>query len=211
MKKTLLSVLAGLAVITSASAGIKETCLENPDKLVWVEKTGECIPVNPCEKGEKYNAYCIRAFKRTQTEKAAQSYFMTEQYLKFRGVSGLTRHEAGTSLNNSFGQDYIAYKTGDGYYYQFEIDDTDNTTLFGPSKKYDAMYTVISVFPDNWDWKWDTSGYEDGVYRVTEMNNKDICDKIFEYEKAFWNLGERSLTVVLEKNTETECVLRYED
>ena len=39
MKKTLLSVIAGLAVIGSANAGIKETCSEHPDKLVWVEKT----------------------------------------------------------------------------------------------------------------------------------------------------------------------------
>ena len=53
MKKTLLSVIAGLAVIGSANAGIKETCLEHPDKLVWVEKTQRCIPINPCKSDDR--------------------------------------------------------------------------------------------------------------------------------------------------------------
>lgn len=61
MKKTLLSVIAGLAVIGSANAGIKETCLEHPDKLVWVEKTQRCVPINPCLSDDKeiHDAYCV--------------------------------------------------------------------------------------------------------------------------------------------------------
>ena len=60
MKKTLLSITAALAVIGSANAGLKETCLEHPDKLVWVEKTQRCIPINPCESddAEIKRVYC---------------------------------------------------------------------------------------------------------------------------------------------------------
>ena len=60
MKKTLLSITAALAVIGAANAGIKETCLEHPDKLVWVEKTQRCIPINPCESddAEIKRVYC---------------------------------------------------------------------------------------------------------------------------------------------------------
>lgn len=60
MKKTLLSVITGLAVIGSAQAGIKETCLQHPDKLVWVEKTQRCVPINPCLSDDKEikDAYC---------------------------------------------------------------------------------------------------------------------------------------------------------
>ncbi len=64
MKKTLLCVLAGVAVIGSANAGIKETCLEHPDKLVWVEKTQRCIPINPCKSDDESikKAYCMNDY-----------------------------------------------------------------------------------------------------------------------------------------------------
>ena len=66
MKKTLLSVLAGLTVIGYASAAPtpedrKALCQLLIDKgtHVWVEKTQAWIPVNPClSNGEIYNAYC---------------------------------------------------------------------------------------------------------------------------------------------------------
>ena len=54
MKKTLLSVLAGIAVIGSAVAvpspeDRKALCEKYPDKYVWVEKDQFCVPINPCE------------------------------------------------------------------------------------------------------------------------------------------------------------------
>ena len=54
MKKTLLSVIAGLAVIGSACAvptpaDRKALCEKHPEKYVWVEKTKACVPINPCK------------------------------------------------------------------------------------------------------------------------------------------------------------------
>ena len=54
MKKTLLSVIAGLAVINAASAvpspaDRKALCEKHPEKYVWVEKDQFCVPINPCE------------------------------------------------------------------------------------------------------------------------------------------------------------------
>lgn len=67
MKKTLLSVIAGLAVINVASAvpspaDRKALCEKHPDKYVWVDKTQACIPNNPCKDDyvglEGIMAYC---------------------------------------------------------------------------------------------------------------------------------------------------------
>lgn len=66
MKKTLLSVLAGIAVIGSASAvpsvGDRKEMCEKKDGWVWVEKTQACIPVNPCDDSNDKSiigAYCF--------------------------------------------------------------------------------------------------------------------------------------------------------
>ena len=69
MKKTLLSMLAGLVVIGSASAvpspeDRKALCEKQSDKFVWVEKTQACIPINPCRSTDDKikEAYCIDDF-----------------------------------------------------------------------------------------------------------------------------------------------------
>lgn len=66
MKKTLLSLLAGIAVIGSASAvpspeDRKALCEKHPEKYVWVEKDQFCVPINPCESDnvEIKRAYCV--------------------------------------------------------------------------------------------------------------------------------------------------------
>jgi len=65
MKKILLSVIAGLIAIGSASAlpspeDRKALCEKHPDKYVWVAKTQACIPINPCMSDDKKieKAYC---------------------------------------------------------------------------------------------------------------------------------------------------------
>ena len=63
MKKTLLSVLAGLAVIKAASAVLsveqrRAMCEDFGD--VWVESTQACIPQDPCSSDDETirNVYC---------------------------------------------------------------------------------------------------------------------------------------------------------
>ncbi len=75
MKKTLLSVLAGLTVMGSAFADgpsvedRKKLCQLLIDKgtHVWVEKTKACIPVHPCSSEDESirKAYCDMAFLET--------------------------------------------------------------------------------------------------------------------------------------------------
>lgn len=130
MKKTLLSVVAGLAVVSAANAGIKETCLEHPDKLVWVEKTQRCIPINPCKSDDAtiQDAYCNTTFARVQLGSIAQGQKLVEAYLANNmNVSGTyvgNRHRD-TSL---LGQDFIPYELNDGGYVVFEFDDLSDIT-----------------------------------------------------------------------------------
>lgn len=93
MKKTLLSLIAGLAVINAANAGIKETCLEHPDKLVWVEKTQRCIPINPCTSDDEdiRKAYCI------------DDYFLSNYYLLPKGNISLTSADVINIYVNNIG------------------------------------------------------------------------------------------------------------
>ena len=63
MKKTLLSVIAGLAVIGSATAvpsmDVQQKNCED-GQHVWVEKTKTCVPINPClsDDADIKRAYC---------------------------------------------------------------------------------------------------------------------------------------------------------
>ncbi len=67
MKKTLLSIIAGLMVAGTAFAvpdvgDRKALCEKYPDRYVWVEATEACIPLNPCESNDESirNSYCSK-------------------------------------------------------------------------------------------------------------------------------------------------------
>lgn len=88
MKKTLVSIIAGLTVIGSAFAlpspeDIKALCEKHPDKYVWVEKSQACIPINPCESDDVdiERAYCVnRTITPNKKELLINRY--VEQVLK---------------------------------------------------------------------------------------------------------------------------------
>ena len=133
MKKTLLSVIAGLAVINAASAvpspaDRKALCEKHPEKYVWVEKTEACVPINPCKSDNSaiQEAYCIRVFKNVQLGNWTEGVVAVKAYLqKYLAVNMTSsnlklRQQMDTSL---FGQDYIPAKTSDGGYVVFEFDD----------------------------------------------------------------------------------------
>lgn len=97
MKKTLLSVLAGIAVIGSASAvpspaDRKTACEQQPDK-VWVEKTQACIDINPClsDNEDIKKAYCI------------DDYFLSNYYSLPKGNISLTSAEVVNIYANHVG------------------------------------------------------------------------------------------------------------
>ena len=139
MKKTLLSMTAALAVIGAANAGIKETCLEHPDKLVWVEKTQRCIPINPCKSDNTAirEAYCNTAFQNVQLGNWRQGLVVAEKYSKrYLGVDIVNTNDMyGDKDTNLFGQDYIPAKLSDGGYIVFEFDDLSDVA---GGDKYDG-------------------------------------------------------------------------
>ena len=117
MKKTLLSVLAGITVIGSAAAlpsveERKTLCDKYPDKYVWVEKTEACVPINPCksEHREIRKGYCaIFGLPADETKcEAAAKIFAEAQY--------------GTSMTSfkKLEDGYFAMTTADGGYIGFK-------------------------------------------------------------------------------------------
>ena len=120
MKKTLLSVLAGLTVIGSASAlptpeDRKAMCLKHPDKYVWVEKKLACVPINPCESADKTikDAYCISIFEFSPHNTEVRDMVIT-RYTE--NVMRTTVSEIKTLTDNA-DNIIIAVKTTDGDYY----------------------------------------------------------------------------------------------
>ena len=152
MKKTLLSVIAGLAVIGSANAGIKETCLEHPDKLVWVEKTERCVPINTCKSSDQaiVDAYCNRVFKDVQLGNWRKGATVVEEYARNNLGVGVTikelkNHGVDTSL---FGQDYVRAVLSDGGYMVFEFDDLSD--MGGADVREGAGCAACAVYGGTW-------------------------------------------------------------
>ena len=128
MNKILLSGLAGLAVINAANAGIRETCLQNPDKLVWVEKTERCVPINTCKASDQtiVDSYCNRDFADVQVENYDQADKLAHKYIEVRMGKSVT--SGGVIETTYMGNDYYGYKLSDGGYEVFEFDDTSDRT-----------------------------------------------------------------------------------
>ena len=152
MKKTLLSIVAGLVVINTASAGIKETCLENPDKLVWVEKTERCVPINTCKASDPaiVDSYCNRVFKDVQLGNWRKGATVVEEYVRNNlGVSvtieELKNHGVDTSF---FGQDYVRAVLSDGGYMVFEFDDLSD--MGGADVREGAGRAACAVYGGEW-------------------------------------------------------------
>ena len=59
MKKSCFVALGALMSVIGVAnaASMKEVCLQNSDKFVWVEKNQDCVPINPCSQPETSNYY----------------------------------------------------------------------------------------------------------------------------------------------------------
>ena len=141
MKKTLLSIGAALAVIGAANAGIKETCLEHPDKLVWVESTQRCLPINTCKSDDQdvVDAYCNRIFKDARFAQDIIGQKLVYKYVE--NVLGLTIDSTNYDTH-TFGQDYIHCKLSNGGYMTFEFDNLSETS---DSISMDSMYEFLPL------------------------------------------------------------------
>ena len=120
MKKTLLSVVAGLAVIGSSFAvpsldRQREDCEENPN-FVWVECNNTCVPINPClseDKSIRYG-YCVKYFEYTRLRKD----FLEMPINAFLDKIARTTVKEYSIVNDV----YVAVKRTDGCYQVFEFE-----------------------------------------------------------------------------------------
>ena len=189
MKKTLLSMTAAVAVIGAANAGIKETCLKHPDKLMWVEKTEACVPINPCKSDNTAikEAYCNTAFKDIQLGNWRQGATVVEEYVRsYLGISAtikeLKDHGVETSL---FGQDYVRAVLSDGGYMVFEFDDLSD--IAGGDKYDGAAEAACLIYGGRYMSRLRAVGTglycrdisESGCNAVTELASKILGDVLF--------------------------------
>lgn len=126
MKKTLLSVLAAVSVIGSASAvpspaDRKALCEKHPDKYVWVEKTEACVPINPCVDavGSVKDAYCLYA----QPTLPARSDLFNKIMNRYLEKNLNTNLQYSSILDSA----HIGIKTTDGGYYAIRVSGIDDT------------------------------------------------------------------------------------
>jgi hypothetical protein len=130
MKKTLLSIIAGLAVVSSVGAAPdasrkREICEKHPEKYVWVEKDEFCAPINPCESKDETirKAYCV-SFGSGNTA----FYSKTPEGLEMLGrkyaetvlrqvVDSIVRIRDHIRLNDDVAA--MGFKTSDGGYFAF--------------------------------------------------------------------------------------------
>ena len=237
MKKTLLSVLAGLTVIGSASAAPtpedrKALCdlLIKKGTHVWVEKTSACIPVNPCESDDIQikRAYCIEVFEDIQVKTYAQAAKLSEKYIE---VVTKESTKCGLLENNGHipgSQDYINCKTDSGMYFALEFDDFTDTgdiradiakgTLIAFNHEPDGSCASTYVKRDNTD----IIGDGHIISNDTNINNtRDIsitgaeCEEMADFASKVSSLG-RGTTIYYSNNTKDReklspiCCLSFE-
>ncbi len=157
MKKTLLSVIAGLAVINVASAAPsvadrKALCEKHPDKYVWVAKTEACVPINPCKSDSStiQEAYCNRVFKDVQLDNWRKGATVVEEYARNNlGVGVIIKELKNHGVEAGlFGQDYVRAVLDDGGYMVFEFDDLSD--LGGADVREGAGRAACAVYGGAW-------------------------------------------------------------
>ncbi len=180
MKKTLLSVIAGLAVINVASAAPsvadrKALCEKHPDKYVWVAKTEACIPINPCKSSNDgiKESYCSDVFKKIQIGRRDDYKVLVETYLE--KVMGVTGSPLGGS-NSLLGDDFVSYKTSDNGYIVFRFDDLSDLTA--SDRVLGAIYGACLAHGGNSSYAKGLSGKEKEVPSPKCSNFKGTCQDI---------------------------------
>ena len=183
MKKTLLSILAGLSVIGSALAAPTPEDREELCKLliekgthVWVEKTEACIPVNPCLSDEEdiRNTYCISIPDMEQNGIALENERQVKTFLDRYAEKVLKTDVLDIKYLDNGG---VAVKTDDDGYYAFQ-------QVKASTCETQARTAALAYGKEMKEVKND-SGF---TYVITKISEQDCTDiKDFEnllYEKT---------------------------
>ena len=170
--KIIMGALVGLMATTVSvkALSVKEACEQDPE-LYWLENTGECLPVHPCQDDELKNdeKYCNRVFKHVQTH--AKCDYLAERYVKaYLYNKGMSYDSVDLDKVNTIGQDYVLVRLSDGRRIEFEFDDANNHTMRSPYLEYARTGSSIGNISEP---------------TVSEFMNmyKDVCTLI--YNKTF--------------------------
>lgn len=185
MKNFLLLVIAGLVVINAANAGIKETCLEHPDKLVWVEKTQRCIPINPCTSDDEdiRKAYCVSPDFRipvtSNLPKVSDGAFLSLVLKKyFQNV--MNTNIDSIRLVSPLYEHYVAVTTDDNGYYVMDFDTFEEPNIWAP---HDTLY--MEQLYKATCWSYGKIATNAGTYTNFEMKCDDVtetqCENIIDF------------------------------
>ena len=176
MKKTLLSVIAGLAVIGSATAvpsmDVQQKNCED-GQHVWVEKTKTCVPINPCESddAEIKRAYCLVGGVVALPHDKGKRDLMINTYVsnvQYTGVSAITEIDS----------EYVGVKTLDGNYCVFKL------SKYADDHCLSQMMRGFNVY----GYGWDKLEFEDradmNISYSANVNSETECNNIINFASA---------------------------
>ncbi|MCR5193898.1 MAG: hypothetical protein K6B71_00005 [Alphaproteobacteria bacterium] len=195
MKKTLLSVLAGLTVMGSEFADgpsvedRKKLCQLLIDKgtHVWVEKTKACIPVNPCLSVDEEikKAYCNTVFADVQVG-VGQDRKLAEKWLEKHGYSvGPIIMHGSTKGERVIGDDYLAFKVDSGSnYIQFQFDDVSESVE--PTRALGIAKGICKIYNGNVTDEAGSALTKVSVF-CANIKSEDTCNEMLSFYKEFEN------------------------
>lgn len=176
MKKTLLSVIAGLAVIGSATAvpsmDVQQKNCED-GQHVWVEKTKTCVPINPCLSNDENikKAYCLAEDMADLPHDKGKRDLMINTYIgnvSNTGVSAITEIDS----------EYVGVKTQDGNYLVFKL------SKYADDHCLSQMIRGFHVY----GYGWDKLEFEDradiNIGYSANVNSETECNNIINFASA---------------------------
>ena len=185
MRKTLLSVLAGLAVIGSATAvpspgDRKKLCESKPYDFVWVEKTQTCVPINPCRTSNQSirDSYCIWASGYVTYgtyEEAITRYVKNVMKTGVKSISSISK------------SDDFALRTTDGGYYVVSFD----RVIDGYDDSRDATGVKNRLMTACWAYgktiEYDDKRDDRAVYGCAGVNSDRECTDIADFASLLFS------------------------
>lgn len=137
MKKSCLVALGALVACIGAAnaASLKDTCLANPSKFVWVEKNQDCAPINPCSQPEGshyYKLYCNDMWADGENSTDGRDWLLSDEQAKAQAdwyIKHILKDSSGCIEVRQFPyvvpaditKQYVKCKTGKGDYMEFKM------------------------------------------------------------------------------------------
>ncbi|MCR4917426.1 MAG: hypothetical protein K5912_00590 [Alphaproteobacteria bacterium] len=216
MKKTLLSAIAGLAVIGSAAAiptpdTARENCMKLGGTHVWVEKNKECVPINPCTEpkdSEYHKNYCLHYIIQVSDEEKARLWVKryTQNVLKASPVN-IQIEQTNNLPANYF---YLRVKTSDDGYFETEVQYAENHIKMDTSCSSSLFAATIAYLnPDHnkqslWNYKYTDPDGKRTYYLNTP--SKKICQDIIDFSDTLANTNQ-NIKIKEYSSRDNQCVI----